>query len=180
MAWIVGDKVILRDYRKEDLPYMRKWVNDNEITRYLSNIFLYPHTLNQTEDFLNSILEGKSDYKAFVIAHKETEDYIGQIDLIKIDWINRVATLGIVIGNSDNLSRGYGTEAIKLMEDFVFNTLNLHKLDLEVAAFNERAIACYKKCGFKEEGRIRENRFIDGKYTDTLFMGILKKEYQNK
>lgn len=180
MAWIIGDRVILRDYRKEDLPCIREWVNDIEITKYLSNLFIFPHTYNQTENFLNGILEGKNDYKAFIIANKETEEYVGQIDLIKIDWINRVATLGIVIGNNDNLGKGYGTEAIKLMEDFVFNTLNLHKLDLLVADFNERAIACYKKCGFKEEGRIRENRFIDGKYTDTLFMGILRSEYLNK
>ncbi|WFA07788.1 GNAT family protein [Tissierella sp. Yu-01] len=177
MAWIIGDRIILRDYRKEDLPHMRKWVNDNEITQYLSNIFLYPHTLNQTESFLNDILEGKNSYKGFVIAHKDTEEYIGQIDLIKLDWVNRVATMGIVIGAREHLSKGYGKEAIKMLQDFVFNTLNLNKLDLEVIATNERAIRCYKKCGFIEEGRLREVRYINGKYTDKMIMGILKSEY---
>lgn len=174
---LIGKRIMLREYKKEDLPYLRKWVNDSDITQYLSHIFLYPHTHNNTEDFLNSMLEGKSNVKGFVIAHKGTEEYIGQIDLIKIDWINRVATLGIVIGTKDNLNKGYGSEAIKLIQEFAFNQLNLHKLDLEVRAYNERAIQCYKKCGFIEEGRIRENYFKDGKYTDTLFMGILKSEY---
>ena len=64
------------------------------------------------------------------------------------------------------------------MEHFAFNNLNLHKLELEVREFNGRAIHCYKKCGFKEEGRIRENFYADGKYTDTLFMGILKREFE--
>jgi len=178
LARLIGDRIVLREYRKEDLPYMRKWVNDIEITQYLSNIFLYPHTLNETENFLNNILQGASNFKGFVIAHKDTEEYIGQIDLIKIDWVNRVGTLGIVIGTKDNLSKGYGSEAIKLIQEFAFNKLNLHKLDLEVRAYNKRAISCYEKCGFKEEGRIRENFFVDGKYTDTLFMGILKKEYK--
>ena len=177
---LIGERIILREYRKEDLPYMRKWVNDIEITQYLSNVFLYPHTLNDTEGFLNSILQGSSGFKGFVIAKKETEEYIGQLDLIKIDWVNRIGTLGIVIGTKDYLSKGYGSEAINLIQEFAFNKLNLHKLDLEVRAYNERAISCYKKCGFVEEGRIRENFFTDGKYTDTLFMGILKSEYQNR
>lgn len=180
MARLIGERIMLREYRKEDLPYMRKWVNDIEITKYLSNAFLYPHTLNNTEEYLNTMLEGSTNAKGFIIANKETEGYIGQIDLIKIDWVNRVATLGIVIGTKDYLNKGYGTEAINLLLDFVFNRLNLHKLDLEVRAYNERAIKCYKKCGFKEEGRIRENHFIDGKYTDTIFMGILKREYEEK
>ncbi|WMM23306.1 GNAT family protein [Tissierella sp. MB52-C2] len=179
MYRLTGERIILREYRKEDLTYMRNWVNDIEITQYLSDIFLYPHTLNNTESFLDALLQGNSNMRGFVIAHKETEEYIGQADLVKIDWINRVATLGIVIGTKDNLNKGYGSESIKLIQEFVFNSLNLHKLDLEVSAHNERAINCYKKCGFKEEGRIRENSFKNGKYVDTIFMGILKREYKS-
>lgn len=180
MPIIIGERIILREYRKEDLPYMRKWVNNPEITQYLSHIFLYPHTISATESFLNSIIDGSSGIKGFIIAHKENEEYIGQIDLINIDWVNRIGTLGIVIGNTEKLSKGYGTEAIKLIQEFAFNRLNLHKLDLEVRAYNDRAIKCYKKCGFVEEGRFRENYFIDGKYTDTLFMGILKSEWEQR
>lgn len=178
MPILIGDRIILREYRKEDLPYIRKWVNNPEITKYLSNVFLYPHTMSATENFINSIIDGSSGIKGFIIAHKDSEEYIGQIDLIKIDWVNRIGTLGIVIGNTENLGKGYGTEAIKLIQEFAFNRLNLHKLDLEVREYNDRAIKCYKKCGFVEEGRIRQNHFIDGKYTDTIFMGILKSEWE--
>lgn len=181
MPILIGDRIILREYRKEDLPYMRRWVNDPETTQFLSNnIFLYPHTMSTTESFLNSMIDGSSGMKGFIIAHKDSEEYIGQIDLIKIDWINRIGTIGIVIGNPDKLGKGYGTEAIKLIQEFAFNKLNLHKLDLEVRENNERAIRCYIKCGFVIEGRIRQNCFIDGKYTDTLFMGILKSEWEEK
>ena len=178
MPRLIGERIILREYKKEDLYSIRKWVNDDEITRFLSDNFIYPHTLNDTEKFLNSMLESTTDARGFVIAKKDTEEYIGQIDLIKIDWLNGIGILGIVIGNKEYLSKGYGTEAIKLMEHFAFNNLNLHKLELEVREFNGRAIHCYKKCGFKEEGRIRENFYADGKYTDTLFMGILKREFE--
>lgn len=178
MARLIGEKIMLREYKKEDLQYMRKWVNDNEITKFLSNVFLYPHTLNGTENFLNSMLEGNTNAKGFVIANIEDEEYIGQIDLIAIDWVNRVGTIGIVIGNKDYLGKGYGTEAIKLLQEFAFKKLNLHKLELTVRAFNDRAIHCYKKCGFEEEGRIRENFYADGKYTDTVHMGVLKREFE--
>ncbi len=179
MYRLTGERIILREYRQEDLIHMRKWVNDYEITKYLSNLFLYPHSKNDTEKFLNAMIDGNVNMKGFVIAHKDTEEYIGQLDLIKIDWPNRVGTIGIVIGTKENLGKGYGTEAIKLLQDFVFNKLNLNKLELDVRSFNERAIACYKKCGFIEEGRIRENFYVDGKYTDTIHMGLLKKEWKS-
>jgi RimJ/RimL family protein N-acetyltransferase len=178
MPRLIGERIMLREYKKEDLHSIRKWVNDDEITRFLSDNFVYPHTLNDTEKFLNSMLESTTNARGFIIAKKDTEEYIGQIDLIKIDWVNRIGTLGIVIGNKEYLSKGYGTEAIKLLEHFAFNNLNLHKLELEVRDFNDRAIHCYKKCGFKEEGRMRENFYSDGKYTDTLYMGILKREFE--
>ncbi len=178
MPRLMGERIMLREYKKDDLPYIRKWVNDSEITKFLSNVFLYPHTLNDTENFLNIMLQGNGNVKGFVIANKDTEEYIGQIDLIKIDWVNRVGTIGIVIGNKEYLSHGYGTEAIKLLQEFAFNKLNLHKLELQVRAFNDRAISCYKKCGFKEEGRIRENFYAEGKYSDTVHMGVLKREFE--
>lgn len=176
MYRLEGERIILREYRKEDYAHMRKWVNDYEITQYLSNIFLYPHSEVATENFLNRMIEGRA--KGFVIADKPKEEYIGQVDLIDIDWPNRVASIGIVIGIREKLGKGYGTEAIKLLQFFVFNKMNLNKLELEVRAHNERAISCYKKCGFQIEGRIRENFYDRGKYTDTLKMGILKREWE--
>lgn len=178
MSILIGERIILRDYRKEDLVYIRKWVNDYHITKYLNNIFLFPHSMADSERFLNDMIEGTSNRKGFIIAHKDTEEYIGQLDLLNIDWTNRVSHIGITVGTKDNLGKGYGTEAIKILQEFAFKRLNLNKLQLEVREYNHRAIACYKKCGFVEEGRIRESFYIDGKYTDTLLMGVLKREWE--
>ncbi|WP_055108629.1 GNAT family N-acetyltransferase [Paenibacillus ihumii] len=179
MPRLIGNRIILREYQKNDLKYMRNWVNDSEIVKNLSDIFLYPHTENATEQFLNSMLEDRNDnHKGFVIAHKETEEYIGQIDLFNINWKNRTTELGIVIGTADHLSKGYGTEAIKVLQEFVFNQMNLNRIQLELHDFNERAYRCYLKCGFKEEGRLRKRHYINGSYADTIIMGILKNEYE--
>jgi len=177
MPNLIGSKVILREYRREDLEYMRKWVNDPEVVDKMSDIFLFPHSVVQTEAFLNSKLEGKGD-PGFVIAEKESGAYLGQIDLINLDWKNRVSRFGIVIGDVNHRGRGYGSEAIRLLQKHAFERLNLNKLELEVYDFNTHAYQCYLKCGFKEEGRLRQGYYIHGQYHDKIIMGILKSEYE--
>jgi len=172
---------MLREYRKEDLKYMREWVNDPDVVDNLSDIFLCPHTFESTENFLETLLSKQSmDKIGFVIADKNTEEYIGQLDLMNIDWKNRITEMGIVIGNSKNRGKGYGSEGIRLLQEFVFNRLNLNKLELKVHDYNTRAIKCYLKCGFIEEGRLRQRFYINGKYTDYIMMGILKSEFEKR
>lgn len=177
MPIILGERIILREYRKEDLKDIREWVNDPEVVENMSDIFLYPHTLTQTENWLTAQLEGKG-HQGFVIAHKDSQEYIGQIDFIEIDWRNRVGEIGIVIGAAANRGQGFGSEAIRLLQQFAFDTLNLNKIELKVHDYNERAFRCYLKCGFREEGRLREGFYKQGRYTDYILMGILKREYE--
>ena len=177
MPTLIGERIILREYRKEDIKHIRDWVNDPIIANNLSDRFLYPHTMNATENFVNSVLEGKSDQKGFVIAHRESEEYIGQIDLFKFDWKNRSVEFGIVIGKQENQCKGYGSEAILLLQEFVFDRLNLNRLQLQVHDFNQKAYHSYSKCGFKEEGRLRQKYYINGQYCDSVQMGILQSEY---
>lgn len=178
MSHIHSDRIILREYRAEDFHFMRNWVNNAEITNHLSDVFLYPQTVNQTQSFLNGKLEGTNGSKGFVIAAAETLEYIGQIDLHHIDWKNRCAVLGIVIGRDEYLGQGIGQEAIGMMQNFVFHSLNLNRLELEVNENNARAYQCYLKCGFIEEGRLRKKLFQQGQYFDVIQMGILKEEYE--
>ena len=178
MPRIYGEKIMLREFKKEDLEHIRKWVNNAEITDNLSDMFLYPHTMNSTESFLDSILNDKlNNEKIFAIADKITEEYIGQISLFNIDWKNRIAQIAIVIGNVENQDKGIGYGAMKLIQSFAFNMMNLNKLELTVHEFNFKAHKLYMKCGFVEEGRLRQKTFTKGKYFDLIYMGILKSEY---
>jgi RimJ/RimL family protein N-acetyltransferase len=180
MPHLIGTRIVLREYQWEDLPHIREWVNDDEITRNLHDVFLFPNTLYDTESFLRMMIEGKSGSKGFIISDKDTRSYIGQIDLHQIDYRNSHATLGIVIGKKDYLGKGYGKEAIDLLMHFVFRDLNLIRLELDVYAYNERAYKCYLKCGFKEEGRMRKKLFRDGKYWDVIKMSILREEFEEE
>lgn len=177
MARIIGEKIILREYQKEDLAPIRQWVVNSEITDLLSDNFLFPNTLTQTEFFLNGRLEDKDDnYRGFVIAKKETLEYLGQIDLISINWKNRSALLGIVLAKEAQ-NQGFGSESIQLIQQFVFNSLNLHRLELNVLGTNLKAQYCYKKCGFQIEGCKKDAVYQNGQYVNMVQMAVLKPEW---
>ncbi len=173
---IYGERIMLREYRESDLMQIRKWVNEEETVRYLSNIFLYPQSEEQTRDFLERAMS--DEWKGFVIAEKETGDYIGQIDFVELDEINGYGEIGIVIGDPELTSRGIGTEALKLILDFGFNNLRLNRIELVCWSFNKRGQKAYEKAGFIKEGIRRQKLFRDGKYYDEYCYGILKKEWE--
>lgn len=177
MPRIYGELIMLREFKQEDLVPLRRWVNDVDIVSHLSDIFLYPHSLQASEDFLDGMLDGKSDSRGFVIADPQTEDYIGQVSLDGIDWKNRVGTVGIVIAEPACWGQGYGREALKLLIRFAFQEMNLNRLQLEVYDFNERAYRSYRACGFREEGRLRERQYKNGRYVDVIVMGILRSDW---
>ncbi|CAM3871104.1 GNAT family protein [Cohnella lubricantis] len=177
MPHLIGERVMLREYRLEDLVPLRAWVNDSRIVGSLSDDFLFPHTLEASEAYLNAMMDPKPDCRGFVIADADTQLYIGEANLHTIDWKNRVGRIGIVIGSVDKLGQGFGTEAMKLLMAFAFREMNLNRLELEVYDDNERAYRSYLRCGFKEEGRLRERQFKNGAYVDVIQMGLLRSEW---
>jgi RimJ/RimL family protein N-acetyltransferase len=108
----------------------------------------------------------------------KAEKFIGICGLHNLRDIYHSAELRILIFDKDAVGKGIGTEAVKLLVDYGFNRLNLHRIWLGVNADNERAVKCYLKAGFKEEGRLREDIFYHGKYADAVRMGILRSEWK--
>ena len=176
MPHVIGERLILREYREDDFDSIRRWVNDPETTRYLSNIFLKPSTALQTEKFLQSILSGTNSGYCFVVADKQTQEYYGQIDILQVDSISRCGEIGLVIAPWA-WHNGYAREALGLLERYAFEQVNLNRLCLAVFAENVRARAAYRAAGFVEEGVQREHVFKDGRYHDLVRMGILRREW---
>ena len=114
----------------------------------------------------------------FSIVNIENDELIGNCGINQIDQKNRAAEIGIFIGNEEDRNKGYGKEALNILLDYGFNYLNLNNIQLGVFSFNERAIACYKKVGFKEYGRRRKCYFLNGKYYDKVYMDILAEEFK--
>lgn len=171
-----GELVRFREIRDSDLEMAQSYINDPEVTRNLSPRIPYLATLKDEKTFFDGISFMKDTYN-FAIEAKDTCKYIGGCGINEIDWKNSIATIGIMIGDKDYWSRGYGTDAMKLLIKFIFEQMNINKVKLNVYSFNERAIKCYLKTGFTQEGVLREELFRDGKYHDIIIMGILKNEY---
>jgi len=173
---LVGKNIYLSPRTVEDAEQYTKWMNDFNTTDYLGrshNIM----TLEKEKEFLEKHI---GDEATFNIVTLDNDKLIGTISLENLDHINRRGTLGIFIGDEIEREKGYGTEAIRLILDYGFNYLNLNNINLDVMEFNERAKACYKKCGFVETGRRRKSEFLDGKYYDRIRMDILKDEFTGK
>ena len=179
MPHLIGQRIVLREYRLEDIEPIQAWVNDLQVTRYLDGtVFLYPRSVQQTRSFVEE--NARSGGPAFVIAHRDSEQYIGQLDLMQVDYRHRVASLGIVIGAKGYRGKGYGSESVGLALGFAFHQMNLHRIELWVREDNEAAIKCYRSCGFVEEGRRRQSYFADGVRKDLVLMGILRDEWERK
>ena len=170
---LVGERIYLSPRNVEDVEIFTQWMNDFYITDYTGRSHQVV-TLQEEKVYLEKEQNNKN---VFAIIDIQTDKIIGSIGLHQINNINRTATLGIFIGNKEYWSKGYGTEAIQLILDFGFNYLNLKKIDLALMEFNQRALKCYEKCGFKEIGRKRKCNFTNGKYYDSILMDILAEEF---
>ena len=171
---LLGDRIYLSPINSEDVELFTEWLNDFEITDYTGRSGMLT-TLAGEKKYLE---ENSNPEASFVIVTIEDDKMIGTVSLEDINSINRTATLGIFIGDKDYRDKGYGTEVIRLILEYGFKYMNLNNIKLDLMAFNTRALKCYEKCGFKEYGRRRKCKFINGKYYDSISMDILAEEFE--
>jgi len=103
---------------------------------------------------------------------------IGNARLTILDEENRRARYAIGLFDTAAWNRGYGTEATRIVLRYAFDVLHLHRVDLVVLEYNHRAIACYKKCGFVQEGVARETTVVVNQWHNDVLMSILEGEYR--
>jgi RimJ/RimL family protein N-acetyltransferase len=174
---IFGKKVRLRPIEREDLPRFVTWFSDPEVRRHLA-IYL-PFSMSEEERWFEGYLD-RAERKQELILAIETAGGtpIGNVGLSGIDWKNRSAELGIVIGDKACWGQGYGTDAIRTLLGLAFGEMNLHRVTLRVDADHARGIRCYEKVGFRREGISRHAVFRAGKYHDQYVMSILQPEFE--
>lgn len=172
---LIGDRIYLSPINIEDAEKYAEWFCDFKMTDGLNksaNIM----TVEYEREWIENTL--KNNRLVFAIIRLEDDQIIGNCEIMNISHLHRIAEVGLFIGNEKNRSNGYGAEVLKILLDFGFNYLNLNNIMLNVKSFNERAIACYKKVGFKEYGRRHESFFLNGKYYDDVQMEILARDFE--
>jgi len=173
-----GSKVRLRPISMNDLDSIMEWVNDDEVTRTLL-IGRYPLTREAEAKWIEERAAGSTREVTFVIETVAGE-YLGGMSLFRLQEIERIGELGIVIGKKSAWGKGYGTEAMELLVAYGFRQLNLHMIYLTVLADNPKAAHIYEKVGFSHEGRLRHRVYRDGVYHDLLTMSILRSEWEKR
>jgi len=175
VVFLEGKKVILRPLDKHtDAEKLQCWINDPKVRHNLAMIF--PNTLKNEEDFID---RGGDATKGVVlgIVIKETGELIGTMALHEIDWPNRNANTGAMIGEKEYWGKGYGTDAKMILLDYAFNTLNLHTVSSMAFAFNKRSIGYNAHCGYRVEGVQKSRLFRAGRYWDRVLLGVSKKDW---
>lgn len=170
-----GDKVLLRAVTEDDLATMWSWDSDIELVTLGDDEPPLPRTLESFREQINKHLNKPEEASIFAI--EADGALIGTCSLFHFDPTARTAELGISIGDRDYWGRGYGREAVRLLLEYAFRYRNQHKVYLSTFDDNERAIHSYRGCGFVEEGRLREHIWVDGRYKDMVYMGIMRSEW---
>ena len=175
-----GKKVKLAPLERKHIDHFLKWFNDPEITQYL--MMYKPLTRDWEEEWFDA-LKHKEDavyFSIYVINENKSDAIIGNCAIQDINSKNRACSCGITIGEKDYQNKGYGTEAMEMLVEYGFNTLNMNRIELTVYEFNIRAYKLYQKVGFIEEGRKRQARYHNGRYHDEIIMAILREDWETK
>ncbi|MFD0773789.1 GNAT family N-acetyltransferase [Streptomonospora algeriensis] len=104
--------------------------------------------------------------------------FVGALALEDLDADNESAGYRIALSAIEFTGQGLGKEATRLVLDYAFDRVRLHRVWLHVYAFNMRAIAVYRSCGFTVEGRLRDALLWDGRRHDALIMAMLESDFR--
>lgn len=167
---------------EQDAGLFAKWMGDSEFVRLIDTDPARLLSIDKYKEWLEKDLveEQRSDELFFLIRTFENDSSIGLIGLNGIRWVHGDAWVGIGLGERDCWGKGYGTDAMLVLQRYAFEELNLHRLSLTVFDYNQRAIRSYEKAGFIVEGRARQYLNREGQRYDMVFMGILREEWEKR
>ena len=173
---LTGDGLELRPLGLEHLEPLWAAVNDPELRRLTGT------TASFAFDGIAAWLAaraGAEDRLDLAIHRRDDDAYLGELALLDLDAANASADVRISLGHPDQRGHGHGREALALLLDHAFHTVGLHRVGLDVFAFNIGAIRAYEALGFRHEGRRREVLHLDGQWHDALLMGLLRSEWRD-
>lgn len=159
---------------ESDLEFCKHLRNDPDTWKQLTDIQML--TTKGQENWYKSLL-GDQKRKYFIVREYTGGQKIGLIRCDEVDQLNRSIRVGADVVKKER-GKGHGTRIYKLLLDYCFNYLNMHRVWLEVLASNHIAIKLYENAGFRHEGVKREAIFRNGKYVDYLVMSILESEHE--
>lgn len=172
---IIGNKVTLRAIEEKDLPLLHKWSNDPDIN-YLLGGWHFPSSMADQKKWFDTF-SLSSNNQRFAITVDDL-GIIGMINLVDINWKDRRAFTGILLGDKDIRGRGYGRDSIMTVNRYAFEELGLKRLDSTIIEYNETSLNVYtKRCGWKVEGLKEDAYFRKNQWWKEVIIGITADDY---
>lgn len=173
MVTLQGKSIYLRALEPEDLEFVYAIENDESIWEVSNTQTPYSRFLisQYLENAHQDIYEAKQ--LRLVICKNQNFNAIGLIDLFDFDPRNNRAGVGILIKNSGDRNSGIGTEALDLLIQYAFTTLNLHQLYANIDLENEASLALFTNFGFQNIGVKKQWNLINGRYKDEALFQLI-------
>lgn len=166
-----GEKVRVREKRVEDIQNEYSWRVDPELSRLDAT---KPMTMSY-EDFFRYSKEEMQfpNYRSKRLAVETLEGvHIGNIMYYDLNMQNRQAEVGIMIGDKDYWSNGYGTDTVNTLLRHLFTILELDRVYLHTLSWNYRAQASFAKSGFKLVRNVKRGG------QDFILMEVLRSDWE--
>jgi RimJ/RimL family protein N-acetyltransferase len=177
-----GERVVLRPFVGDDVPAMAEAIADPEVRKLTGSVNSSTEQPDEAfgEERLRAWYSTRAEHDDrldLAIVDRETGDCVGEAVLNEWEPENASCNFRILIGPRGR-DRGLGTEATRLVLAHAFETISLHRVSLEVYAFNPRAQRAYEKVGFVTEGVRRDALRFDGEWVDSVLMSVLAPEWE--
>lgn len=176
---LMGRRVLLREPREDDGAALFRYTSDPEVTRFLA--VERPAKLDDTLYFIEKCREHREQGReyVFVIADVTRDEPMGIICLRHIDQAMRTAQVGTWLGR-ERWGSGANAEAKRLLLDFAFNRLRLHRVEARIAVDNARSRRAFERLGATREGLLRESFFKGGTYHDQHLYVVLEQDWRGR
>ena len=175
MCFITGNKICLREVRREDLSLFKEWRNNAELTKNFRTVGPIVCQDWYWENVVNNI----DKHKVFTIIKKEDAIPIGEIRLSNLNLLDGNAEIGIIL-NPTERKNGYASEALDLIVSFGFNRLRLNRIEAQYVESNTDSAKLFKRAGFTIDGILRSSKYFDGTYHNVVVASILASEDKEK
>ncbi|NJK96022.1 MAG: GNAT family N-acetyltransferase [Bacteroidales bacterium] len=175
------ERIYIRPVCMDDKESMFRYRSDSDTNKYLS---LIPQSVEDVAAFINatsSEMNVPGTWYQFVIIEQTSNLLIGDIGLhfLKSDAENKQVEIGYTL-SKDFRGKGYATEALKIIIDFLVYTLNKHRIIASIDPVNIDSIKLVERLGFRKEAHFVESIFFHGKWVDDLVYAILAKEWKQR
>tara|TARA_Y100000590_G_C15487012_1_gene926201 strand:+ start:416 stop:946 length:531 start_codon:yes stop_codon:yes gene_type:complete len=170
---IIGKKTELLKPKRDDMPLLLEWRNNpNHMKYYRQHKTL---SLEEQLKWYDSMINDQT-WHHFVARPIGEEKLIGVVFLNHIHPVYKTGEFGITLADPNYRGKGFGKDMLLTIMEYGFQELNLNRIWCEVYS-NNSSVNLYRKVGFKDEGILRSHVYKNGKYLDSLILGMLRSEY---